>query len=136
DALPALRVAREAADGAEARARLDALIDMAEASLLGLPKAVALDVDDRPLGEAVAALAARSGYALTLDDPALAGRRVTARSDGPLPFWEALDRLGRAGHVRHDPGPRRGPQGDDPGSSAIRLVDGNPPGPTAYGGPL
>ena len=136
DALPALRAAREAADGAEARNRLDALIDAAEAGLLGRPTAVELDVDDRPLGEAIATLAASSGYALALDDPALADRRVTVRSESPLPFWEALDRLGRAGHIRHDPGPRRDAQGNDPGAAVIRLVDGDPPGFTAYGGPL
>ncbi len=97
---------------------------------------VALDVDDRPLGEAVEALATRSGFALSLDDPALAGRRVTVRAPGPLPFWEAVDRLGRAGHVRHDPGPRRDDIGTDPRASTIRLVAGDPPALTAYSGPL
>ena len=97
---------------------------------------VALDFDDRPLGEAIEALAARSGFALVLDDPALARRTITVHAPGPLPFWEALDRLGRAGHVRHDPGPRRAAGGIDAQASVIRLVDGDPPAYTACSGPL
>ncbi len=106
EALPALRAAREATKEPEARERFADLIARVEARLLDRPTMVVLDVDDRPLGEAVQALATRSGFSLSLDDAALAGRRVTVRASGPLPFWEAVDRLGRAGHVRHDPGPR------------------------------
>ena len=58
------------------------------------------------------------------------------RASGLLPFWEALDRLSRAGHVRHDPGPRRVAIGNDSQASTIRLVDGDPPALTAYSGPL
>jgi hypothetical protein len=136
EALPALRAAREAAGGAEARDRLGAVIAAAETARLARPTMVALDCDDRPLGEALQALSARSGHTLSLDDPALAGRRVTVRTEAPVPFWEALDRLGRAGHVRHDPGPRRNAEGNDPDAALVRLVDGDPPGFTAYGGPL
>ena len=137
EALPALRAALEAAREPEARDRFADLIARVEARSLDRPTMVALDVADRPLGEAVEALATRSGFALSLDDPALAGRRVTVRAPGPLPFWEALDRLGRAGHVRHDPGPHRDDFGRQVASpSTIRLVAGDPPAFTAYSGPL
>jgi hypothetical protein len=136
EALPALRAALEAAGGQEARGRLADLIARAEARSLDRPTMVALAVDDRRLGDAVEALATRSGFSLSLDDPALAGRRVTVRASGPLPFWEALDRLGCAGHVRHDPWPRHDGLRPDPRASTIRLVAGEPPALTAYSGPL
>jgi hypothetical protein len=136
EALPALRAALEAAREPEARERFADLIARAEARLLDRPTMVALDVHDRPLGEAALALATRSGFALSLEGPALAGRRVTVRAAGTLPFWEALDRLGRAGHVRHDPGARYDAFGHEPRASTIRLVDGDPPTLTAYSGPF
>jgi hypothetical protein len=134
-ALPALRAARESASVQEARGRLGDLIDRIESGALDRPTLVALEVDDQPLGEAVRALAARSSFSLSLDDLALASRRVTVRSSSPLPFWEAVDRLGRAGHVRRDPGPR-GDVGNDARASMIHLVGGDPPTFTAYHGPL
>ena len=136
EALPALRAALEAAGEPEARDRLTELIARVSARSLDRPTMVALDFDDRPLGEAVAALATRSGFALALDDPASAGRRVTVRAPAPLPFWEAVDRLGRAGHVRDDPGPHRDDWGRNVEPPTIHLVAGDPPAFTAYSGPL
>jgi hypothetical protein len=136
DALPALCAAREAAKEPKARERFADLIARVEARLLDRPTMVVLDVDDRPLGEAVQALAAHSGFSLSLGDPALAGRRVTVRTAEPLPFWEALDKLGRAGHVRHDPGPLHDYLAKDRRASTIHLVDGDPPALTAYSGPI
>ncbi len=135
-ALPALLAARDAAGPGAGRDRLSVLIGRVEARALAEPTRIVLDFDDRPLGEAVGALAARSGRPIALEGPDLATRRISVRNDVPLPFWEALDRLGRAGHVRHDPGPRRDEVGNDPGAATIRLVDGDPPGPAAYPGPL
>ena len=100
EVLPALRASLDVAREPEARDRLTELIARVVARSLDRPTMVALDVDDRPLGLAVEELATRSGFALTLDAPALAGKRVTVRASGSLPFWEAVDRLGRAGHVR------------------------------------
>ena len=97
---------------------------------------VALDVDDKTLGEAVEMLATRCGFDLALDDPTLASRRVSVPASGPLPFWRALDRLGRAGHVRHDPGPRSDAMGIPASASTIRLVAGDPSAFTSYFGPL
>jgi hypothetical protein len=136
EALPALRAAREAAREPETRERFADLIARVEAGSLDRPTNVVLDVVDRPLGEAVQALATRSGFSLSLDDPALAARRVTVRASGPLPFWEAVDRLGRAGHVRHDPGPRDDELTRDRRAATIHLVDGDPPAFTAYCGPV
>ncbi len=136
EALPALRAARDSARGPEARERFAELIARIEARSLDRPTMVVLDFDDRPLGEAVGALARRSGFALSLDGPALAARRFTVRAPGPLPFWEAVNRLGHAGHVRHDPGTRPDDTGTDPRASPIRLVAGDPPALTAYHGPL
>ncbi len=134
EAVPALRAAREAAKEPEARERFAELIARVEARLLTRPTTVVLDVDDRPVGEAVKAIATRSGFSLSLDDATLAARRVTVRAPGPLPFWEAVDRLGRAGHVRHDPGPRD--EFEKGRASTIHLVDGDPPDFTAYSGPV
>ncbi len=136
EALAALRAARETAKGPEVRERVADLIDRILARSLDRPTMVVLDIDDRPLGEAVAALATHSGFAISVDDPALASRRVTARALGPLPFWEALDRLGHAGHVRHDPGYRPDANGIDPRASTIHLIVGDPPAPAVYSGPL
>ena len=127
EALPALAAALEAAREPEAHDRLAELIARVVARSLDRPTMVALDFADRPLGEAVQALATRSGFALALDDPALAGRRITVRAPAPLPFWEAVDRLGRAGHVRDDPGPHRDDWGRNVAPPTIHLVAGDPP---------
>jgi hypothetical protein len=136
ETLPALRAARGAAKDSDARERFAGLIARVEARLLDRPTMVVLDVDDRPLGEAVQTLATHSGFSLSLDDPTLAGRRVTVRAAGSLPFWEALDRLGSAGHMRHDPGPHGNDIGRDPKAWPIRLVAGDPSALTAYSGPV
>jgi hypothetical protein len=136
EALPPLRAARDGARDPEARERFADLIARVEARLLERPTTVVLDVDDRPLGEALQALSTRSGYSLLLDDPVLAARRVTVRASSPVPFWEAVDLLGHAGHVRHDPGQRGDAPARDPRTSVIHLVDGNPPPFTTYSGPV
>ena len=133
EALPTLLTAREVAKEPEARERFATLIARIEARSLDRPTMVQLDREDRPLGAAVATLASQSGFALALDDPALADRRVTARNSAPVPFWEAVDQLGMAGHIRHDPGPRG--NGNDSAAATIHLGDGDPPGFTAYAGP-
>ena len=61
---------------------------------------------------------------------------MTVQATGPLPFWEAVDRLGLAGHVRDDPGPHRDDWGRNVGPPTIYLVAGDPPALTAYAGPL
>jgi hypothetical protein len=73
EALPALHSACEASTEQQARERFNDLIARVEARLLARPTMVTLDVDDRPLGDAVQALATRSSFSLSLDDPALGG---------------------------------------------------------------
>jgi hypothetical protein len=96
------------------------------------PTMVAFDAGDKTLGQAVAMLATHSGFDLALDDPALTSRRVSVRAPGPLSFWLALDRLGRAGHIRHDPGPRSDAMGNVASASTIRLVAGDPSALTSF----
>lgn len=133
DALPALRDAENSASG-EARSRASALARTIEGRQLQLPRLVAIDFDSTPLDEAVRALADRSGHAIRLDagkDAALSRRPIAARAPAPLPFWEALDRVGQAGHVRHDPTVRFQNVPEPP---AIHLVDGEPLSWTLYRG--
>ncbi len=134
-ALPALRDAEKAGRG-EARSRASALARSIEGRLLERPSLVAIDFDGRTLDEAIRTLAARSGYAIRLDagdDRALPLRRIVARAPAPLPFWEALDMIGRSGHLRHDPGVGLWDKTLVP---VIHIVDGEPPTSTLYRGPF
>ncbi len=136
EVLPTLRGILDQSGQPEVRERLPDLMARIEARSLDRPTMVVLDFEDRPLGEAIEAVAARGGFSISLEDPGLAARRVTVKAPGPLPFWEAVDRLGRAGHVRHDPGYQYDNEGRVTRASTIRLVDGDPPRFTAYPGPL
>ena len=118
------------------RERLAALIDLVLTRWLDRPTMVALDFDNRPLGEAVESLAARTGFTLALDDPGPGRPASHLAGTGPLPFWLALDRLGRTASVRHDPEIRADGRGNFPVVSIIRLVAGDPPPFTSYYGPL
>ncbi len=135
EALPALRDAGKAGPG-EVPKRASGLARAIEGRLLEKPTLVEFDFDGLPLDEATRALAARSGHALVLDpgnDPGLPLRPIRAKSPAPVPFWEALDLLGRAGHVRHDPGARP----EKPSHLAVlHLADGEPPASTLYRGPF
>src|SRR5207248_175865 len=76
------------------------LLERIEGRMLTQPTLVRLEIDDRPLAEAVRALADQVGAPLALggDDAAEEGaRRITARAAEPIPFWRALDRLGLTG---------------------------------------
>ena len=97
---------------------------------------VTLDFENKTLGDALTALAGRSGVKIVLGDSALAGRRVTLRASEPLPFWLALDQLARAAHVRHDPGSQPQRRVENSQAALIRLIDGDPPAFTTYFGPL
>lgn len=125
-ALPALREAEKAGAG-DSRSKVSSLIRSIRGRLLDRPSMVAIDLVERPLEEAVRGVAAGSGHTIRLeagDNPALLRRPVSVRTPAPVPFWEALDRVGRAGRVRLDPmvDPR------DPDSRpALRATEGEPP---------
>jgi hypothetical protein len=132
-ALPALHDAEKAAPG-EARSRAAFLARLIEGRQLVRPSLVAVDFDGRPLEEAIRTLAGRSGYTIQLDaggDAALPRRPIVAQAPSPIPFWEALDRVGRAGHVRHDPGVGIWDRTRVP---VLHIADGDPPSSTLYRG--
>ncbi len=127
-ALPALRAAKHSKD-AEIRTRSVALVSRIETSMLLESTPVGLDFRDTPLTEAIERVGRQSGLGLSLADeerPMLAGRRITLRSDRPLPFWEAVDALCSAGNLHPV-------QGDPPSKGvldgSLLLLDGPMTGP-------
>ncbi|MBX6313660.1 MAG: hypothetical protein IRY99_12190, partial [Isosphaeraceae bacterium] len=127
EALEALRAAREAED-AEIRNRAEVLLDRIEGALLTQATLVTLDDRDQPLAEVVRSLARQTGFPLTLD----LGRnsqsaRRTVAAERPLPFWQAIDRLGLS--ARWINGLAPSPFGE--GRSA-RLVLSEPNGPIRH----
>ena len=106
-ALPALVKAAGSRD-LELRPRAAAVLDAIEGRALARPTLVTLDFRDRPLSEVVDAIADRTGLGLILDvvaDPKRAQTPITLVSPSPVPFWEALDRLGKVAGVRPDTNP-------------------------------
>jgi hypothetical protein len=106
EALPALRAARRSKDP-PTRRRATMLIDAFERNQLTRPTRIRLDFRDRSLAEVVTAVREQSGFPLVLEprgDQAWNTRRITLQAAEPVAFWEALERLGRAGGVRHNPG--------------------------------
>ncbi len=109
-ALPALREARSARD-LEIRLRASKLRDEIESTAILAPTMVQLDFHDRPLSEVVEGINRRAGVFLAPGDtlamrrrpqdrPSWPDRRITLEAPDPVPFWEAIDRLCRAGGLR------------------------------------
>jgi serine/threonine protein kinase/WD40 repeat protein len=129
-AVPALLRAQRGAQG-ERRKRLDdVLAAIALREALAEPR-LRLKLTDAPVAEAVRALSRASGVPLAYD--------TAARADGVSPtvsldldgvtFWEALDRLCRAGRVSWN---------FAPDGESLRLLPGTapPPNSLAYSGPF
>jgi hypothetical protein len=134
-ALPALHSAEKSGHG-EAHSKATSLARLIEGRLLERPSLVAVDFDGQPLEAAIRTLATRSGYTIQLDagdDVALPRRPIVAQVPAPISFWEALDRIGRAGHVRHVPGTKAWGGRRVP---VLHLADGEPPSSTLYRGPF
>ncbi len=134
-ALPALHAAEKAGIG-EAGSKAASLARLIEGRLLDLPTLVEVDFDGQPLKDAIRTLATRSGHTIELDagdDGALPRRPIVARAPSPISFWEALDMIGRAGHVRHDPGAKVGERTRVP---VLHIAGGDPPSSTLYRGPF
>lgn len=114
-ALPALSGAQRNADP-EIRGRARILMARIEAAALVEATLVPLNIRDRPLAEAVAAIARESrmtivpgvappapGQTVTVRSRSPIGwpeRPVTVESSRPVPFWEAVDRLCDAGGLQ------------------------------------
>ncbi len=137
-ALPALRASRDHPD-LEVRTRVAALLEKIEGALLLEPTPVVLDFQDRPIAEVLGEINARTGLQIALaPDPApkgLASRRVTLRSERPLPFWAAIDRLCDAGGLQYGFPGQAGPTSRD--RSFTLAAGGNrPPGLMSDHGPF
>lgn len=92
DALPALEAAlRPAVD--EVRARLLAVWERTQRRLMVRPTMVRLDGGGRPLTEILKSLGEQTGFQFDFS-PQRPEPRVDAREPAPIPFWEAIDRLG------------------------------------------
>ncbi len=133
-ALPALYEARKTST-AEARPRIAHVIDLIERQRLLRGTRIAIDFEDRPLSEVVAALAARSGYSVALGpEVASRERKITLRVDEPVAFWQALDRLDDLAAVRQSPAVRRSADGREP-AIVLTTAEG-PRSPADYVGPF
>jgi hypothetical protein len=142
-ALPALRKAQSGQD-LEIRLRASQLRGEIEANTLLEPTMVRLDFHDRPLSEVVEAIGRRAGVSLASGDapsmrhkpqdrPSWPDRRITLEAPGPLPFWEAIDRLCRAGGFRHIP---QHPFGLDEPFDRLILAPGEASPPKSDAGPF
>jgi hypothetical protein len=133
-ALPALYRARES-DDPSLRRQIEQLVDLIERQRLLRATRVRLDFEDMPLPALAEALQAQTGFPVVIGpDEALRARRVTLHAPRPLPFWEALDRLGAACGARHHPGVALTPAPYEP-TIEFGPADG-PPVPASHAGPF
>ena len=104
-AYPALGEAAESSD-LELRHKAAQMLDAIDGRRLARPTLVPLNVTNRPLAEAVQAVAKSADVTILVEpdgDPRTRSKTITLTSDSPVPLWEALDRLGRAGGLRIEP---------------------------------
>ena len=157
-ALPALRAVADTSD-MRVRSRVLALIEsigrQIEAERFARPTMIQFDIRARPLGAVVEALNDRYDLGLSLrlgplprrgmmgrihdpDEPKrleeLKARPIRPRAAGPLPFWEAIDRLCEAGALRYDVAPR--PNFGSSHGSLVLIADRTGRGPVSDSGPF
>jgi hypothetical protein len=133
-ALPALYRARDSNDPG-LRRQIEQLIDLIERQRLLRATKVRLDFEDMSLPAVAEALRAQTGFPVVIGpDDALRARRVTLHAPEPVPFWEALDRLGAACGVRHNPGVPFSPAPREP-TILLGPAEG-PPVPASDAGPF
>jgi hypothetical protein len=101
--LPALRKAKNHKD-LEVRRRVAAWIPKLERDLLLAPKLVSLNLTDRPVREAVNALAKQTGYKIDLFQDAAREKQKFSFHFDRVPFWQALDRLCETSSTLLQPG--------------------------------
>ncbi|MDR3638064.1 MAG: hypothetical protein P4L84_29940 [Isosphaeraceae bacterium] len=155
-ALPALRAAADASDPliqVKVRALIDSVGHQVENERFTRPTLIRLGFRDQPLGAIVDALNDRHDLGLALrlgpetrqrrtvfdaDEPrrlkALRDRAVTLEAAGPVPFWEAVDRLCKAAALRYDVSPQTG-FGTSRGSLVL-MADRTGRGPVSDSGPF
>ena len=140
-ALPALRSAKVSGD-AEVRSRVLALLTRIENDLMVRPTMVTLDFRDVPLSRAVSILGERGQISLSVapGSRAAGDRRITLVESEPVPLWNAIERLGRAGGVELSGGVSFNMFGPG-GIHAIPLVlmdslDRAKPQPSSVSGPF
>ncbi|SIO57634.1 hypothetical protein SAMN05444166_5450 [Singulisphaera sp. GP187] len=133
-ALPSLYRVR-GSDDPELRRQVTKLVDLIERQRLLQATKVRLDFEDKSLAEVAEALKAQTGVSVILGpDEVLRTRRVTLHVPEPVPFWEALDRVGATCGVRHNPGLPRSPSPREP-TILLGLAEG-PPVPASDAGPF
>jgi hypothetical protein len=137
-ALAALRAARDDKD-AEVRSRATALVEKIESGMMVKPTMVRLDFDNAPLGEVVKSLSAQSRMQLTLqpENNALWSlKRITLKSEQPVAFWEAVDRLCQTAGLQTSPVIAMPGQGGKPAGLSFSAGTGWSLGPTYDSGPF
>jgi hypothetical protein len=133
-ALPALYRIRDT-DDAGLRLQVERLIGLIEGQRLLRATRVRLDFEKMPLPAVIESLRAQTGFPIDLGPgETLRTRQVTLHASKPVPFWEALDRLGAAGGVRYAPKFSYPPEPLEP---IILLVPAEGPTvPTSDSGPF
>jgi hypothetical protein len=136
-ALPALRAARDSRDP-EIRMRVAALLARIEGSLLVQATPIAFDFQDVPISQAIRTINEQAGLNLLLAHEATPGageRRLSLRTNEPLPFWKAIDALCEAGQLHYS---QAVPSAFGQAEGAFPLLDGSslPPNRIADFGPF
>ncbi len=99
EALPALEAAMRSSDP-EVRSRVLSVWDRIQKGLVVRPTMVRIDGGGRPLTEVVHSIGKQGGFSLECSRQG-PEHPVNARETLPIPFWEAVDRLGLVGgHFR------------------------------------
>ena len=113
-ALPALRAAKTTRDP-EIQTRAGQLRERIERVLMLRPSLVLLNSRERPLNEIVGSLGSQSRVKVGLEGHNLfqGWPKATVVETKPLPFWDALDRVCRAGNVRRSLASGQGPGDED-----------------------
>ena len=103
EALPALEVAMRSPD-AEARSRVLAAWDRIQKGLLVRPTMVQLKAGDRPVSEVARSIGQQAGVSIEISQQA-PEQSINAREPMPIPFWDAVERLGLGRGFVRDSGP-------------------------------
>jgi hypothetical protein len=95
EALPTLEAALRSPD-AEVRSRVASVWERIQKGLLVRPSMVRLEGEGRALTEVVHSIGEQGGFSLEVSQQG-PGRLFDAREPLPLPFWQAVERLGLGG---------------------------------------